>query len=109
MCYTSSMNRDSLKQKITDIRAEGFRNHIVQGIVIGLCGAVLARVLAFTAHTYELTPYYTAILFETVFPAILVFVQQRMNGTTAYRAITVAAIASFVGFAATSATGIVSH
>ena len=101
-----SMN---LKQKLQDIKEKKFRDHTVQGAVIGITGAVMARTLAFVAHSFGLTPYFTAILFETVFPAVLVLIQQKMDGHGFSRAIKGACVASLVGFVATSATGIVSH
>lgn len=98
-----------VKQTLHAMRVQGWKHPNVQGIVIGAAGAVMARTLAFISHTFGLTPYYTAILFETVFPAVLVFLQQKMSGHTVWRSIKAGAVASAVGFSATAATGIVSH
>ena len=99
----------NLKQKLKDIQTNGFKDHTVQAGIIGLTGAVMARTLAFISHSFGLTPYFTAILFETVFPAVLVLIQQKMDGHGFGRAIKGAIVASIVGFTATAATGIVSH
>ena len=98
-----------LQKKLQEIKTKKFKDHTVQAAIIGLTGAVMARTLAFISHSFDLTPYFTAILFETVFPAVLVLIQQKMDGHGYGRAIKGAVIASIVGFTATAATGIVSH
>ena len=99
----------NLKDKLQEIKTNKFKDHTVQAAVIGATGAVMARTLAYISHSFGLTPYFTAILFETVFPAVLVLIQQKMDGHGYCRAIKGACIASVVGFVATAATGIVSH
>ena len=99
----------NLKQKLQDIKEKKFKDHTVQAAVIGATGAVMARTLAYVSHSFGLTPYFTAILFETVFPAVLVLIQQKMDGHGYGRAIKGAIVASMVGFVATASTGIVSH
>ena len=99
----------NLKSKLQEIRKNKFKDHTVQAAIIGGTGAIMARTLAYISHSCGLTPYCTAILFETVFPAVLVLIQQKMDGHGYDRAIKGAAIASVVGFVATASTGIVSH
>ena len=107
--FTKPALLDTIRGRLREITEAGFAHPNAQATVVGATGAVLARSLAFVSHEYGLTPYYTAILFETAFPAILVLIQQRMSGQTWTRSIKASLVASFVGFAATASTGIISH
>ena len=94
---------------VADVVRQGARHPNVQATVVGATGAILARTLALVSHVEGLTPYHTAILFETVFPAVLVLIQQKMSGVSWPRSVRAAVVASAVGFLATASTGIVSH